>query len=134
MFFSYNKLFVYLDLGTTSQLPPPPYYEPLPQLHPQPNIIQPSTIYITMNPSVGSSPTRLRCPNCQADIVTQITHKSGCLSWAICGSICAIGYAFIYQKNYKKIKIMIKFFFYLFKIICSVRLAWLSVYTILVIN
>lgn len=72
--------------------PPPPYFEPLPQLNP--NFAPTSAIYLTslnMPPPVGSSPTRLRCPNCSADIVTQINFKSGCMTWAICGSICAIG-------------------------------------------
>lgn len=85
------------NTSTMAAPPPPPYYEPLPQLHPNPpsNIIQqPSAFYlgpITIPISVGSSPTRLRCPNCQADVITQINHKSGCMTWALCGSICAIG-------------------------------------------
>jgi lipopolysaccharide-induced tumor necrosis factor-alpha factor len=77
-----------------TQAPPPPYYQPLPPLNPQSQVISPSTIYITpmnLQLQVGSGPSRLRCPNCHADIVTQTKHKSGCLTWAICGSICAIG-------------------------------------------
>ncbi len=40
---------------------------------------------------VGSSPTRLRCPNCSAEVVSSTKHKTGCLTWAICGAICAAG-------------------------------------------
>jgi len=64
------------------QPPPPPYYEPLPPL--RPTQIQPSQNVFTFGGgtlSVGSSPTRLRCPNCSADIVTLTSHTSGCLSW-----------------------------------------------------
>ena len=84
----------------TAQAPPPPYYQPLPQYNPQ------QAVYVTpinMPAQVGSSPTRLRCPNCQADIVTQTRHKSGCMTWAICGSICAIGYKNILYKLTKNI-------------------------------
>ena len=71
--------------------PPPPYFQPLPQL--QPNYEQTSSHYLNpLNPlQVGSQPTRLRCPNCSADILTEIKLKSGYMTWAICGSICAIG-------------------------------------------
>lgn len=51
-------------------------------------------VYITpimMQPMVGSAPTRLRCPNCSGDVLTQVTQKSGCLTYAICGAICAAG-------------------------------------------
>ena len=74
-----------LQQQSQHQAPPPPYYEPLPPL--RPTQMQPSHNVFTyagplgMSLSVGSSPTRLRCPNCQADIVTQTSHKSGCLSW-----------------------------------------------------
>ena len=76
--------------------PPPPYYEQLPTLH-QPPVMHQSAYYITpMSISVGSSPNRLRCPNCHADVVSQITHKSGCMTWTLCGSICALGFKFKY--------------------------------------
>ncbi len=85
--------------------PPPPYYEPSmmttninnSNINAQQQSIynnQPSTIFLTpidYQAKLGSSPTRLRCPNCSAEILTQTRHKSGCMTWAICGSICAIG-------------------------------------------
>jgi hypothetical protein len=40
---------------------------------------------------LGSQPTRLRCPNCSADILTNIDFRSGCMTWALIGSICAVG-------------------------------------------
>lgn len=97
---------------TTDEMsPPPPYYDPLPPVITQqaqsqnggnsminPPIysnVQPSAIYLSpadYQSKLGSSPTRLRCPNCSAEIVTLTRFTSGCMTWAICGSICAIGY------------------------------------------
>ena len=77
--------------NSTVNYPPPPYFGRLPQLNP--NYEQSSPFILTsLNMiQVGAIPTRLRCPNCSADILTQIKFKSGCLTWAIAGSICAIG-------------------------------------------
>ena len=85
--------------------PPPPYYEPLPPIiglannnnnnNPAMFTAQPpSTIILApmdFRTKLGSSPARVRCPNCQAEILTQTRYKSGCMTWAICGSLCAIG-------------------------------------------
>ncbi len=70
-------------------VPPPPYYQPLPQMH------QPSTIIVTpvtLSPMVGSSPSRLRCPNCSAEVISSTHYKTGCLTWSISAAICAAGY------------------------------------------
>ena len=74
------------------QLPPPPYYEPLPPIRSQTTIIQAQSppVFI-MQQSYGNHPTRSRCPNCHADIVTQIKHESGLMTWLLCGAICALG-------------------------------------------
>lgn len=74
--------------------PPPPYFEPLPQLRPNYDHSN-SAIYLSLLSSlqIGAQPTRLRCPNCSADILTKINYKSGCMTWSIAGSICAIGLA-----------------------------------------
>lgn len=76
---------------TQVNYPPPPYFGRLPQLNP--NYEHSSPLHLTpINMlQMGAMPTRLRCPNCSADILTHIKFESGCLTWAIAGSICAIG-------------------------------------------
>jgi len=78
--------------------PPPPYYKPLPQANLYPVIQQqPSTVIIgpgAYSSIIGASPTRLRCPNCSADVLTSTNYRTGCFTWLIVGGICAAGLAF----------------------------------------
>ena len=80
-------------IQSQASYPPPPYFEPLPQVRPDYDRLN-SAIYLTPMYSlqVGAQPTRLRCPHCSADILTKINYKSGCMTWSIAGSICAIGF------------------------------------------
>lgn len=75
--------------------PPPPYYKPLPQANLYPVIQQqPTTVIIgpgAYSNLIGASPTRLRCPNCSADVLTSTSYRTGCFTWLIVGGICAAG-------------------------------------------
>jgi lipopolysaccharide-induced tumor necrosis factor-alpha factor len=73
---------------------PPQYFKPLPAVNTQQPQQQQQVIYVptvaTRN-SLTAQPARIQCPNCRADVLTNIEHQSGCLTWIIIGSLCATG-------------------------------------------
>ena len=87
----------------TSQQPYPPAQQPYPTTQqPQPQAAYPqsgqTTVVVTQPAAVvvgahlGDNPVRMQCPNCRADITTNVIKDSGLLTWLLVGGLCIIGY------------------------------------------
>ena len=37
-------------------------------------------------------PTKITCPNCNAEVVTDITFSNGAMTWLLAGGMCLAGY------------------------------------------
>lgn len=86
------------------EMPQPSYQQPnYPQ---QPNVAgavppvrhvpQPTNVtYVLQQPNVVLSvrdiPVRCVCPNCRANILTQLKYESGIAAWLIAGGLCLFG-------------------------------------------
>ena len=74
--------------------PPPPLVPPTqgdpPPLYQagQPVLVPPQTL---ISSDFGETPVRLRCPNCQNDVVTTVKHEAGMLTWLIVFVLFLIG-------------------------------------------
>lgn len=81
--------------------PPPPGYGPPPPVGhpgygPPPPMGQPATTTVIVQPPVvmsfNETQLPMRCPKCNADIVTSIHYESGTLSWILCLILCFFGF------------------------------------------
>ena len=83
---------------------PPPYHgapgqyqqQPVgvaPHYQQQPVAVPPTqTVVLTNNINFGETPVQLRCPNCQKDVITNIHHESGLLTWISVGVLFILGF------------------------------------------
>ena len=82
---------------------PPQYEMPQPSYSQQAHyaaqpvhIPQPTNVtYVLQQPnvvlSVRDTPVRCVCPNCRANILTQLKYQSGIAAWLIAGGLCLFG-------------------------------------------
>ena len=90
-----------VDLPPPQGAPPPAYHgayqqQPVgvaPHYQQQPNALPPTqTVVLTNNINFGETPVQLRCPNCQKDVITNVHHESGLLTWISVGVLCILGF------------------------------------------
>ncbi|KAF4118266.1 hypothetical protein G5714_000317 [Onychostoma macrolepis] len=63
-------------------------YQPPPYGFGDPIItVQPTIVPVVVGVSLTDVPGRVTCPHCMTDVVTEIEHISGLLTWLICGSL-----------------------------------------------
>ena len=74
----------YQPYPPTAVRPPPPLYQY--QSCPA-NTILP----VALNRQFGQTPVRLRCPNCQKVVVTELVYESGTMVWIAVGIIFLLG-------------------------------------------
>lgn len=79
--------------------PPPPGYGPPPPsgYGPPPPMGQPGQTTVIVQPSVAianfsDNPIQLRCPKCNAEIMTSTHYETGTLSWILCLILCFFGF------------------------------------------
>ncbi|XP_023172731.1 lipopolysaccharide-induced tumor necrosis factor-alpha factor homolog [Drosophila hydei] len=69
----------------------PPLYPPMPQPPQQSTVIIQTTTTSNLVP-IGSGPTRIRCPSCQAEVVTTVkstpSGRTHCWALILCLFIC----------------------------------------------
>ena len=64
-----------------------------PHYQQQPITVPPTqTVVLTNNVNFGETPVQLRCPNCQKDVITNIHHESGLLTWIGVGVLCILSF------------------------------------------
>ncbi|XP_055060222.1 lipopolysaccharide-induced tumor necrosis factor-alpha factor homolog [Misgurnus anguillicaudatus] len=66
--------------------PPPPYGFGAPPTNVQPMAVPVVTQVVVMS-TLTDVPGRITCPLCHQDVVTEIEHSSGLLTWLICGTL-----------------------------------------------
>lgn len=52
---------------------------------------QPNIVYVGLPMRLGDNSVRVMCPNCQANVLTDVKHESGLLTWLIAGGLCFLG-------------------------------------------
>lgn len=65
-----------IQSGTQNLIYPPP---------------QPNIVYIGLPVRLGDNPSRTMCPNCHANVLTEVKYQSGLLTWVIAGGLCFFG-------------------------------------------
>ena len=67
---------------------PPPY-----QGQPYPAGLPPTqNVALRQNIKFESTPVQLRCPNCQRDVVTNLSYEAGLLTWLVVGIMFLLGF------------------------------------------
>ena len=54
-------------------------------------VTQPHTTVITSTAVLGECSGQTTCPNCHAQVMTNLTYQSGLLTWLLCGAIFLFG-------------------------------------------
>ncbi|CAF0906713.1 unnamed protein product [Brachionus calyciflorus] len=54
-------------------------------------VAQPSVVYVGVPIRLGDHPTQTVCPNCRANVSTNIKYETGLITWLIAGALCFFG-------------------------------------------
>ncbi|KAH9528079.1 lipopolysaccharide-induced tumor necrosis factor-alpha factor homolog [Dermatophagoides farinae] len=46
---------------------------------------------VIINQTIGLDPVQMKCPTCQANIVTEVHYENGLLTYLISGGLCLFG-------------------------------------------
>jgi hypothetical protein len=52
---------------------------------------QPGVVYTIARPHFGDHPQQVTCPNCRAQVLSQVNHTTGLITWLIAGGLFCIG-------------------------------------------
>lgn len=49
---------------------------------------------VIINQTIGLDPVQMKCPTCQANIVTEVHYENGLLTYLISGGLCLFGFVY----------------------------------------